>query len=320
MRRGPLGHPRATGRCSGSEDRERTVRHLKGLSALATLSLGVFLLAGCSEQDEPPRVRLWALAPPEVTPTDADSRVPLRFAVALAVSPQEGYQLYGDLAEALGQKIGRPVHLILRRAFSEVNDLVRSREAEMAQLCSRGFLQGHADFGLTALAVPVVNRRKSRPSYVIVSAESEIGTPAELAGKTFAFADPLCAPEAFPAGRGGQRPEAFFRRKLLITSHDRAIRAVAEGLVDGALVDGLVYARLALTDPGQVAKTKVIGETAPYMNPPVAVHPGLDPTVREKLRRALLTLHEEQTGRAVLTRLGIDRFAAPGGEVDGGGR
>ena len=238
----------------------------------------------------------------------------------MAVSPQEGYQLYGDLAEALGQKIGRPVHLILRRAFSEVNDLVRSRQAEVAQLCSRGFLQGHADFGLTALAVPVVNRRKSRPSYVIVSAESEIGTPAELAGKTFAFADPLCAPEAFPAGRGGQRPEAFFRRKLLITSHDRAIRAVAEGLVDGALVDGLVYARLALTDPGQVAKTKVIGETAPYMNPPVAVHPGLDPTVREKLRRALLTLHEEQTGRAVLTRLGIDRFAAPGGEVDGGGR
>src|SRR3972149_3539148 len=108
MRRGPLGPPRATGRCSGSEDRERTVRHLMGLSALATLSLGVVLLAGCSEQDEPPRGRLWALAPPEVTPTDADGRVPLRFAVALAVSPQEGYQLYGDLTEALGQKIGRP--------------------------------------------------------------------------------------------------------------------------------------------------------------------------------------------------------------------
>src|SRR3972149_1119692 len=156
MRRGPLGHPRATGRCSGSEDRERTVRHLKGLSALATLSLGVVLLAGCSEQDEPPRVRSWALAPPE----------------------------------GLGQKIGRPVHLILRRAFSEVNDLVRSREAEVAQLCSRGFLQGHADFGLTALAVPVVNRRTRRPSHVIVSAESEIGTPAELTGKTVAFVPP----------------------------------------------------------------------------------------------------------------------------------
>src|SRR3972149_1493087 len=127
----------------------------------------------------------------------------------------------------------------------------------MPHLCGRGFLQGHADFGLPALAVPVVNRRKSRPSYVIVSAESEIGTPAELAGKTFAFADPLCAPEAFPAGRGGQRPEAFFRRKLLITGHDRAIRAVAEGLVDGALVDGLGYARLGPAGPGRGAENHV---------------------------------------------------------------
>src|SRR3990170_599050 len=290
------------------------------MKGVATLFLGVFLLAGCSEQEEPQRVRLWALAPPEITQAEGGGLAPLRFAVALTISPQVGYRLYRDLTEAMGRKFGRPVHLLLRRTFSEVNDLLRSRQAEVAQLCSRGFLQGRADFGVTALAVPIVNGRKSHPSYVIVSAESEIGTPAELKGKSFAFADPLCAPEPFSVGRGRQRPEAFFGRKLAITSHDRAIRAVAEGLVDGALVDGLVYARLALTDPGQVAKTKVIGEMAPYMNPPVAVHPGLDPTVREKLRRALLTLHEEQTGRAVLTRLAIDRFAAPGGEVDGRGR
>src|SRR3990172_3019779 len=281
------------------------------MMGLAALFLGIFLLAGCSEREEPQRVRLWALAPPEFTQAEVDGLAPLRFAVALTISPQVGYRLYGDLTEAMGRKFGRPVHLLLRRTFSEVNDLLRSRQSEVAQLCSRGFLQGRADFGVTALAVPIVNGRKSYPSYVIVSAESEIGTPAELKGKSFAFADPLCAPEPFSVGRGRQRPEAFFGRKLAITSHDRAIRAVAEGLVDGALVDGLVYARLALTDPGQITKTKVIGETAPYMNPPVAVHPALDPTLKEALTRAFLTLHEEQTGRAALIRLGIDRFVAP---------
>ena len=262
-------------------------------------------------------MRLWALAPPEVTPPDGSRPSPVRFAVALTISPQEGYQLYGDLAEAAGKEIGRPVQLILRRSFSEVNDLMRSRQAEIAQLCGRGFLQGRADFGLRALAVPLVRGRKSHPSYVIVSAESEVATLAELEGKVFAFADPLCAPEPFPAGRGGERPDGFFKRKLAITSHDRAIRAVAEGLVDSALVDGLVYARLALVDPRQIAQTKVIGETAPYMNPPIVVHPGLDPTLREELKRALLTLHEEHTGRAVLARLGIERFVAPAGEVGG---
>lgn len=282
---------------------------------LAALSLGVVLLAGCSEREEPQRVRLWALAPPEVTTTGGDGEASLRFVVALTISPQEGYKLYGDLTEALAQKIGRPIHLILRRTFSEVNDLLRSRQAELAQLCSRGFLQGRADFGVTALAVPIVNGRKSHPSYVIVSAESEIGTLGELKGKTFAFADPICAPELFLAGRGAQRLQGFFKRKLAITSHNRAIRAVAEGLVGGALVDGLVYARLALTDPGQITKTKVIGETAPYMNPPIVVHPALDPALRENLRRAFLALHTEQRSQAVLTRLGIDRFVAPGSEL-----
>jgi len=288
----------------------------KRVQALTTLVLGVFLLAGCSEREEPRQVRLWALAPPEITPLEGAGPAPVRFAVALTISPQEGYQLYGDLTDALGQKIGRPVHLILRRTFSEVNDLVRSRQAEVAQLCSRGFLQGHADFGLTSLAIPVVKGRKNHVSYVIVAAESEIGSPGEFEGKTFAFADPHCAVEPLPARRGGQWLDEFLKRKLVITGHDRAVRAVAEGLVDGALVDGLVYAWLALTDPGQIAKTRVIGQTAPYMNPPIVVHPALEPRLKEELRRAVLTLHEEQRGRMVLARLGIDRFIAPADGVD----
>jgi phosphonate transport system substrate-binding protein len=288
--------------------------------AAAIVLILFFGISGCREREELPRVRLWALAPPEIIQAEGGGLAPLRFAVALTISPQEGYRLYGDLSEVLGQKIGRPVHLILRRTFSEVNDLVRSREADLAQLCSRGFLQGRADFGLIAVAVPVVDGQTSHPSYVIVSAESEISTLGELKGKTFAFADPLCAPEPFSVGRGRQKPEAFFGRKLTITPHDRAVRAVAEGLMDGALVDGLVYARLTLADPRRIARTKVIGETALYMNPPIAVHPGLDPVLRENLRRVLFTLHEEKTGRAVLTQLGIDRFVAPIGGHPGSGR
>ncbi len=287
------------------------MRLWNALRTLTVLPLGVVLLAGCSERQELPRVRLWALAPPEITPVDERGPAPLRFAVALTISPQEGYQLYGDLAEALSRRLGRPVHLILRRGFSEVNELVRSRQTDVAQLCSRGFLQGRADFGLAAIAVPVVKGRMSHPSYVIVEAESEIGTPEELAGKTFAFADPVCAPEPFPAGQGGWGLDGFFKRKLPIASHDRAIRAIAERLVDGALVDGLVYARLALVNPAQSAKTRVIAETSPYVNSPIVVHPGLDAAFREGLRKAFLSLHEEETGRAVLGRLGIDRFVAP---------
>lgn len=277
--------------------------------------LALLLWVGCSKQEEPQRVRLWALAPPEVTLPDGDGPPPVRFAVALMISPQEGYQLYGDLAEALGKEIGRPVQLILRRTFSEVNDLVRSRQAEIAQLCGRGFLQGRTDFGLRALAVPLIKGSKSHSSYVIVSAESEIGSSAELEGKSFAFADPLCAPVPLTAEFGAWRSKAFFKRKLTVASHDGAIRAVAERQVDGALVDGLVYAWLKSADPRRIEKTKIIMETAPYLNPPVAAHPGIDPALRKTLSKAFLNLHEREAGRTALSGLGIERFAAPPDEV-----
>jgi ABC-type phosphate/phosphonate transport system substrate-binding protein len=46
------------------------------------------------------------------------------------------------------------------------------------------------------------------------------------------------------------------------------------------------------------------------------VHPGLDPEFREELRRAFVTLDAEERGRAVLARLGIDRFEAPTSEAE----
>ena len=53
------------------------------------------------------------------------------------------------------------------------------------------------------------------------------------------------------------------------------------------------------------------------MNPPIVVHPALDTALREELRRAFLTFHADEGGRAVLARLGIDRFEAPVGEPEG---
>ena len=274
----------------------------KSAGILTTLFFSVFLPQGCSKQEELPKVRLWALAPPETTSSQPASPPPLHFAVALTISPQAGYQLYRDFAEVLGRKINGSVQVVLRGSLSEVNDLIRSRQADMALLCARGFLQGHAGFGLTALAVPELRGWKSYPSYIVVPAESEIASLSQLTGKTMAFADPLCTPEPFPLLGPGRFP---------IRYHDRAINAIAEGLADGALVDGFVYTWMALKEPAKMQQSKVVGQTARYINPPLAVHPRMDATLKDNLRAALLTLHQDERGQAVLAKLGIDRFVTP---------
>lgn len=281
-------------------------------------------ISGCKERDDLRKVRLWALAPPEVTLLYEEDVVPLRFAVALKISPREGFRIYGELAEHLGKRLNRPVQLILRRTSSEVNDLVRNRQVEAALLCDYGYVQGRKDFGLEALALPQVRGRTFYPSYIIVPADSEVETFEQLRGRAFAFGDPLCSPGGFtPPWGEGKRPEAFFKRYPFIYGHDRAIEAVAENFVDGAVVDGMVYEQMALNHPEEVAKTRVIGRLAPYGTPPIAVHPRMDSGRKRELQSVFITLHQDEEGKKILQKLAVDRFVVPDGgrrrQGEGGG-
>lgn len=300
-----------------------------GRPQAAAITLILFLgIAGCRERDDLRKVRLWALAPPEVTPLYEEGVVPLRFAVALMISPREGFKIYGGLAEHLGKRLNRPVQLILRRTPSEVNDLMRKRQAEVAFLCSNGYSQGRMDFGLEAIAVSQVRGRMLHHSYIVVPADSEIETLEQLRGRVFAFADPLCS----PGGAGlpwekGRQPETFFKKHLVIYSHDRTIKAVVENLVDGAVVDGVVYEQVALSHPEEIAKTRILWRSASYGTPPVAVHPRMNLRLKRELQGTFLTMHQDEEGRKILQKLAVDRFLPPDGGIDapagrkaGGGR
>lgn len=50
------------------------------------------------------------------------------------------------------------------------------------------------------------------------------------------------------------------------------------------------------------------GQSPPWGNPSVVVHPGIDPALRGELRGVLLTMQESEEGQTVLAPLMIDRF------------
>ncbi|HWQ28477.1 MAG TPA: PhnD/SsuA/transferrin family substrate-binding protein, partial [Dehalococcoidia bacterium] len=91
-------------------------------------------------------------------------------------------------------------------------------------------------------------------------------------------------------------------------SHDNSILAVAEGLVDGAAVDSLVYDYVVARNPEIGSRVKVIARWGPYGIPPLVAAPGLDPRVKEAVRDALLAMADDPEGRRALEALGIDRF------------
>ena len=108
----------------------------------------------------------------------------------------------------------------------------------------------------------------------------------------------------------GYTAEAFFGETFFSRSHDNSIRAVAEGLADGAAVDQLIWDFMDITDSTYTSRTKIIEKSPPYGIPPVVVHPDLDDDLKRGLQAALLTLHEDKQASILLRQLQIDRFEA----------
>ena len=68
----------------------------------------------------------------------------LQMAVAAILSPQGTAESYRDLANYLAGELDRPVGLVQRRTYAEVNALVAQQEVELAFVCTSAYLAGAA--------------------------------------------------------------------------------------------------------------------------------------------------------------------------------
>ncbi len=240
----------------------------------------------------------------------------IRMAVAPVISPRETFNSrYLDLLEYVGREIGLPVELVQGKTYAEINDMVRTGDVTFALVCTNPYLQGRDDFAMELLAAPEVNGEPTYYSYLVVRADAAFDSLDDLRGRTFAFSDPLSnsgrlAP-VYQLARLGETPESFFSRSIFTYAHDNSIKAVAEGQVDAAAVDSLVYDYWAKTGSDFTSKTKVIEIWGPYGINPVVVRPGLDSELKEELRAALLAMNNDPQGQEILRSLLIDRFVVP---------
>jgi phosphonate transport system substrate-binding protein len=284
---------------------------LSRLSA-AVAVLILVALTGCRDAPQPPKIKLTSEAPESARRPVQSVKVPVRVAVAPVISPRENFRLYGPLMDYLAEKLDRPVEFLQRPTYSEINDLVRNGHADIAFVCDYAYILGQRDFGMQILAVPQVKGQITYHSLLIVPAESEARSLENLRRKSFAFSDPLSSSgwlyPAFLLALKGQRPETFFARTVFTYSHDNTVRAVANRLVDGGAVDSLVYDFMVSQSPDLGRSLRIIGKSPAWGNPPVVVHPRINPLLRERLRQILLSIHQDQAGKQLLANLMIDRF------------
>jgi phosphonate transport system substrate-binding protein len=237
---------------------------------------------------------------------------PLRFATFLAPNMAPVYRF---LADRIGDRLGRPVELVVGRSF----DQFEAGEADLGVICGLPYvwLAARRPPPVEPLAAPVLSgaRYAGRPVYysdVIVGRDSPITCLEELEGRSWAYNEPashsghtvtLYGLVSMGAGPGFLGPvvEAGF--------HQLAVRLVADGVVDAAAIDSQVLGIELRDHPGLGAGLRVIGAFGPSTIQPVVAARRLPDPLKDQVQELLVALADDPAARSVLGYGLIDRFA-----------
>ncbi len=280
---------------------------------LRILLVGLLLtgLCGCTGEEKARKISLEkkeAVQKENVTSTEK----PFRIAVGGMIMPREGFAYYRRFLDYIGEKLNRHVDFVDRENYAEVNKLIQKGEVDAAFVCGGPYVDGHKDFGMELLAAPQAYGDTVYYSYIIAAKDGPIHAFENLRGKTFAFTDPMSNSgklvPTYLLARMNETPETFFKKYIYTQSHDKAIQAVAQGIVDGAAVDSLIWEYANRTNPRFTSKTKIIKKSPPYGIPPFVVRPGLDAATKKRLKTVFLNAHKDEHGREILKGMMIDKF------------
>ena len=285
------------------------------MSNTKTMLLLIFLMLLLSGCGSPPEkvVRLQEQAVPAAVPVETSKvRIPFRVAVSSILSPVETLDSYEPLLKYLEVRLERPVVLLQRRTYQEVNQLLADQGVDLAFVCSGGYIAGR---GIELLALPEVKGQRTYQSYIIARAVLPVKSLSELRGYSFAFTDPLSfsghmAP-LYMLISGNANPKTYFSRTFFTFSHDNSIRSVADGIADGAAVDSMIYDRVLARRPEWAGRVRVVEKSLAVGNPPVVVPLGLDSALRQQVLEMLLSMDKDPAGKQALRRLDYDRFVMP---------
>jgi phosphonate transport system substrate-binding protein len=218
------------------------------------------------------------------------------------------------VAREISRRVGIPVDFVVEvsyeSCFEDLNDV--------CFVCSLAYVTLERQ-GLE-LAVPVAapvlqgSRYGGRPIYfsdVIVHRDSGIDSFLALRGRSWAYNETLSQSgygiTRYHLARMGET-NGFFGRTVESGFHRDSIRMVADREVDGSAIDSHVLALELREQPDLAEVLRVVDVLGPSTIQPVAVSRRLSSELREAIRRALVTMTDDESVRLQLGLAMVDRF------------
>lgn len=150
--------------------------------------------------------------------------------------------------------------------------------------------------------------------YIIVRKDSGISSARQMRGKKAVFVDRATAtgyifPLAFLREQGVKNIEGWFSEVFFAGSHDSAVYAVLDGRADVGAVKGKILDKLTAKHPVIKEEILIIAQSAALPDTTLCIKRDMDPALRERLKKALLEMHEDPKGKEALKLLEAEKFA-----------
>jgi phosphonate transport system substrate-binding protein len=274
--------------------------------------LVIFIAACGNNEDEYKVVDFNKVTLEKKNPEPAIERNTLQVAVGAMISPVETMSSYQALLDYIGRKLNLKVELVQRETYAEINEMITTRQIDIAFICTGPYIIGKDKYGIEGLVSPVVKGEPFYQAYLIVNKNSPYQNLEDLKGHSFAFTDPDSNTGDFVPKywlfQINETPESFFSKIIFTHSHDNSIMAVAKSMVDGASINSMVWEYFNARDPIYTSQTKIIKKSEKFGSPPLVASQSLSQELKSKIIKALCEMNENPEGRKILDALMIDSF------------
>jgi len=272
--------------------------------ALIIIFFCLTVISGCSKTET---------IPPEEKKTTVDEH-PLLIGLIPEQNVFKQIERYTPLADYLSTKIGRKIELKVLTRYGNIIDNFVSLGLDGAFFGSFTYTMAHAKLGVEVLARPLsIDGTSTYHGLIFVRKDSGIKTAKDMKGKTFAFVDKATTagyllPVVYFKKNGIKNYKTYLKETYFTGTHDDAIYDVLNRKADIGAAKNTVYYRLANID-SRIKNELVILERSPDVpENGLAVSKDLDSSVMNKLKEALLNMHNDPAGMQVLKDFSATKF------------
>ncbi len=220
--------------------------------------------------------------------------------------------LLKQFTQWLAHKSDYPLAAQFTDSYQGLSNILRENPNALAWTCGVPFVEDHAADQQQLIAVPLFHGAPTYRSFVMTRAGRTEKTLADFKGQVFAYSDPrsnsgFVAP-SYALKQQGIDIHQHFRYLMHTGLHEYSLEALLAGQADVANIDEYVVVEYFKANPDAIDKFVILEKLGPFPFTPIVAGKGVPASTIERMQQALVHMHEDEEGSAMLQQFGLDGF------------